>query len=113
MDNNKINKESINMKTPHDKGVGLSDLLYGFIRLNDKNIIIRKSATGLEFETSAANEKPLKINDDNSIEMEENAWNKALILGTHHLWVDSTGDLRIKSSAPANDSDGTVVGTQS
>lgn len=32
--------------------------------------------------------------------------------GTHHLWVDSTGDLRIKSTAPTSDTDGTVVGTQ-
>lgn len=35
------------------------------------------------------------------------------ILGTTHLWVDTTGDLRIKSSAPTSDLDGTVVGTQS
>jgi len=31
----------------------------------------------------------------------------------HYLWVDTTGDLRIKSSAPTTDLDGTVVGTQS
>jgi hypothetical protein len=34
------------------------------------------------------------------------------ILGGHHLWVDATGDLRIKSGAPASDTDGVVVGTQ-
>lgn len=34
-------------------------------------------------------------------------------LGAYHLWVDATGDLRIKSSAPTSDTDGTVVGTQS
>jgi hypothetical protein len=28
------------------------------------------------------------------------------------LWVDSTGRLRIKTSAPTSDTDGTVVGTQ-
>lgn len=32
---------------------------------------------------------------------------------TYYLWIDSTGDLRIKSSAPASDTDGTVAGTQS
>lgn len=32
--------------------------------------------------------------------------------GDYYLWVDSTGDLRIKSSAPTTDTDGTVVGTQ-
>lgn len=36
-----------------------------------------------------------------------------LRLGSYYLWVDSTGDLRIKSSEPSTDTDGTVVGTQS
>jgi hypothetical protein len=30
-----------------------------------------------------------------------------------YLWVDSTGDLRIKTSLPTSDTDGTIVGTQS
>lgn len=36
-----------------------------------------------------------------------------LVIGTTHLWVDATGDLRIKASAPTTDLDGTVVGSQS
>jgi hypothetical protein len=36
-----------------------------------------------------------------------------IILGTYHLWVDATGDLRINSGAPSSDTDGVVVGTQS
>lgn len=41
------------------------------------------------------------------------AWNTPhLLLGAYHLWVDSTGVLRIKSGAPASDTDGTIVGTQ-
>jgi hypothetical protein len=39
--------------------------------------------------------------------------NGHLIVGNYHLWVDSTGDLRIKSSAPTSDGDGAVVGSQS
>jgi hypothetical protein len=40
-------------------------------------------------------------------------WNaQHLIMGAYHLWVDATGDLRIKSSAPTSDTDGAVVGTQ-
>lgn len=35
-----------------------------------------------------------------------------LWMGTHALWVDSTGDLRIKNTTPTSDTDGTVVGTQ-
>jgi hypothetical protein len=34
-------------------------------------------------------------------------------IGTYYLWVDTTGDLRIKNGAPTSDTDGTVVGTQS
>jgi len=42
------------------------------------------------------------------------AWDGAhIVMGVYHLWVDATGDLRIKSSAPANDTDGAVVGSQS
>lgn len=36
-----------------------------------------------------------------------------LIMRGSHLWVDATGDLRIKTSQPSSDLDGTVVGTQS
>jgi hypothetical protein len=42
------------------------------------------------------------------------AWDgQHLILGGYRIWVDATGDLRIKSGAPASDTDGTIVGTQS
>jgi hypothetical protein len=41
-------------------------------------------------------------------------WNSGhLQLGKWHLWVDTTGDLRIKGAAPTLDTDGTVVGSQS
>jgi hypothetical protein len=40
-------------------------------------------------------------------------WNTGHIsLGSYRLWVDSSGRLRIKSSAPTSDTDGVVVGTQ-
>jgi hypothetical protein len=43
----------------------------------------------------------------------DGTWNGGVIqMGAYYLWVDSTGDLRIKSGAPANDTDGTVVGAQ-
>lgn len=35
-----------------------------------------------------------------------------ITLGAYHIWVDGTGDLRIKSGAPASATDGVVVGTQ-
>ena len=41
------------------------------------------------------------------------AWNTShAVLGAYHLWVDTAGRLRIKSSTPTSDTDGTVVGTQ-
>lgn len=40
-------------------------------------------------------------------------WNDGpLRLGAYYLWVDLTGTLRIKNSAPTSATDGTVVGTQ-
>jgi hypothetical protein len=42
------------------------------------------------------------------------AWDAGhLRLGDYRLWVDSTGDLRIKNGAPTGDTDGSVVGGQS
>lgn len=43
----------------------------------------------------------------------DSAWNGAhFVMGVSHLWVDSSGRLRIKASAPTSDTDGTVVGAQ-
>ena len=39
--------------------------------------------------------------------------NMIMRLGAGYIWVDATGDLRIKSSQPTSDTDGTIVGTQS
>lgn len=41
------------------------------------------------------------------------AWNGPhLVMYAYHLWVDSSGRLRIKNAAPTSDTDGTIVGTQ-
>lgn len=41
------------------------------------------------------------------------SWNTGCLrLGGYYLWIDSSGRLRIKSSAPGSDTDGTVVGAQ-
>ena len=42
----------------------------------------------------------------------DGTWTNPLRLGENRLWVDGTGDLRVKTSAPTSDTDGTVVGTQ-
>jgi hypothetical protein len=40
-------------------------------------------------------------------------WVYPFRMGSSRLWVDATGDLRIKAGVPSSDTDGTVVGTQS
>lgn len=55
------------------------------------------------------------VGTDNATDLRagDGTWNGShLMMGAYHLWVDATGDLRIKSSAPTSDTDGTVVGTQ-
>ena len=42
----------------------------------------------------------------------DRTYTEAIAFGAQFLWVDSSGRLRIKSSAPTSDTDGTVVGTQ-
>lgn len=59
---------------------------------------------------SAANVLTMEAGDSFGV---DGTWNGGTLrLGTYYLWVDATGDLRIKNGAPANDTDGTVVGTQ-
>lgn len=46
-------------------------------------------------------------------EIDSAAWDGAhLTIGSFHLWVDSSGRLRMKPSAPGSDTDGDVVGSQ-
>lgn len=41
------------------------------------------------------------------------AWDSGhLVLGNHHLWVDSSGTLRSKNSAPESDTDGSALRVQ-
>lgn len=44
----------------------------------------------------------------------QGGWNTGnLRLGNYYIWVDASGDLRIKNGAPGSDIDGDIVGTQS
>ncbi len=36
-----------------------------------------------------------------------------LKMGAFHLWIDTSGRLRVKNGAPTSPTDGTIVGTQS
>jgi predicted Fe-Mo cluster-binding NifX family protein len=47
-----------------------------------------------------------KINNSN--------WDgRHLLLGSWHIWIDASGRLRMKASAPTTESDGVIIGTQS
>lgn len=51
--------------------------------------------------------------DANAVSTTAAAPVSTLKLGNYHLWVDNTGDLRLKSGAyPTSSTDGAVVGTQ-
>jgi hypothetical protein len=53
------------------------------------------------------------MNTDHIRTLGDGTWNtQHIVMGAFHLWVDSTGDLRLKQGAPTSDTDGTVVGTQ-
>jgi len=68
-----------------------------------------------EFEriSSAATEK-FSVENNGTVNIAGGGHNSGhIILGAYHLWVDSTGDLRMKNGAPTSDTDGSVVGTQS
>ena len=56
-------------------------------------------------------------NASGNVKIQDNSgnagWNTShIVLGIYHIWVDGSSRLRIKSSAPASDTDGTVIGTQ-
>jgi hypothetical protein len=48
-----------------------------------------------------------------AVKLGDGAWNGTPTkIGNYFLWVDASGRLRIKATAPTSDTDGTVVGTQ-
>ena len=49
-----------------------------------------------------------------SLDIDSGAWNGGhLVMGAYHLWMDTSGRLRVKSGAPTSETDGAVVGGQS
>lgn len=70
-------------------------------------------ATDINTGTLTVSAGDLTIEDGNLV-CDSSAWDGPhIVLDPYHIWVDGTGDLRIKSGAPSSDTDGTVVGTQS
>ena len=54
-----------------------------------------------------------RVDGTAGLQLVNSNWNyNPLRMGSNYIWVDATGKLRIKNGAPAFDTDGTVVGTQ-
>lgn len=65
------------------------------------NKYLKATASGIEFEDFKVESVGSNWDDDH------------FVMGTYHLWIDSSGRLRVKNGAPTSDTDGTIVGTQS
>jgi hypothetical protein len=73
-------------------------------QLNSRTATVANSSGTLELSGSGSG-LGVKVGDG--------AWNgQPMRLGNYYLWVDSSGRLRIDTSTPTSDTDGTVVGTQ-
>lgn len=73
---------------------------------------VASSAT-LQAADLSGNVKMLQLNPDGGpVQVCRGTYDKPMMLGTYYLWIDGSGRLLIKSTAPANATDGTVVGTQ-
>lgn len=48
-----------------------------------------------------------------NLQCHNSSWNTShLVLGFYHIWIDSTGKLRMKGGQPVSDNDGVIIGTQ-
>jgi hypothetical protein len=92
-------------------GEGARVILYGNAHADASRALIDSSETRFRNATGATTRARI---DDSGIRLESHSWNGMLLrLGNYRLWIDADGKLRIKDGAPANDTDGTIVGTQS
>ncbi len=74
----------------------------------------RTDGTNGELFLIAPNGATCAYTADDGLHINGSAWNgRHFAMGNYHMWVDTTGDLRINNGAPISDTDGVVVGTQS
>lgn len=67
---------------------------------------------GTKEPTSLLQGTPTGFGIDGDLSLKNHSWNHNVIqLGGYILWVDSTGNLRIKQGRPNSDTDGKIVGT--
>jgi hypothetical protein len=72
------------------------------------------SAATIQATDLSGSVKVLQLNPDGGpVQVGKGTYDKPMMLGSYYLWIDGSGRLLIKSSAPSSASDGTIVGTQS
>ena len=78
------------------------DLYWGNGSSADSDTLMSRTGVGL-----------ITMATGDSFGITDGTWNGGNFrMGAYYLWVDGSGRLRIKSGAPASDTDGTIVGTQ-
>jgi hypothetical protein len=100
-----IDEDKVGVKTPADTVARISINYQGRLSGGPGN-----AATDTFMSRTAANLFAMGAGDSFSV---DGTWNGGMFrLGAYYLWVDGSGRLRIKSSAPTSDADGTAVGDQ-
>ncbi|MDO7834218.1 hypothetical protein Q4610_04085 [Sphingobium sp. HBC34] len=89
---------------------------FGHIANGDTSLLVRKGVSYVEIKAEGATNGDMVISPTGAgcVWIPNGGWNtQHLRLGAYHMWVDTSGKLRIKNSAPTSSTDGAVVGTQS
>lgn len=93
-------------------GNGGTDAIDTFVRrtgTSELSLMVGTSPAAVAKATSTG----FNIPTGKSLTVTDSAYSNAIRFGSYYLWVDASGRLRIHSSAPVSESDGTIVGTQS
>ena len=90
----------------------------GFFTAAENQYFALETSTGkVHFAGSVGvgNDSPAqKLDVNGNIKCGDGLWNGGhFLMGNYHLWIDTSGRLRIKNGTPTSATDGTVVGTQS
>lgn len=108
-------RQTVLGNSAHTLFYGLPLYLGGFNRGNGRITLGRNSDDG-NISTIQNDGTNLRLDCPNGVMIEQTqggqGYTKPLFIGAYAFWVDGSGLFRIKAGYPANDTDGTVVGTQ-
>jgi hypothetical protein len=108
-------RQTVLGNSAHTLFYGLPLYLGGFNRGNGRITLGRNSDDG-NISTIQNDGTNLRLDCPNGVMIEQTqggqGYTKPFFIGAYAFWVDGSGLFRIKAGYPANDTDGTVVGTQ-